>query len=247
MTIDWWTLGFQTINVLILVWLLGRFFWRPLVAIIEQRRAAAQQILAEAEAKRNEACAALAEIERTRAGFAQEREAILAAAHEEAERERAARLQETAKEAASLQAAARAAMLKEQASAEKAFADRASRLAVEIAERLVARLDGAAPRATFLDWLLKEIRALPDAARQSVAANGVTLEAITAAPLDPTEEERYRKLIAEAFGAQPQILFKADPQLIAGLELRGPQLVVNNSWRSDLNRILADLTHDSRS
>ncbi|VTZ22487.1 ATP synthase subunit b [Methylocella tundrae] len=246
MTIDWWTLGLQTINVLILVWLLGRFFWRPVAAIIEQRRAAAQQILAEAEAKCNEASAALADIEKTRAGFAQERETVLAAAHEEGERERGARLQAAATEAESQQAAARAAMQKEQALAEKAFADRASRLAVEIAGRLVARLDGAAPRAAFLDWLLKEIRDLPDATRQAVAADGVTLEAISAAPLDPTDEERYRKLIAEALGAQPRIVFKADPGLIAGLELRGPQLVVNNSWRSDLDRILADLTHDNR-
>jgi len=29
MTIDWWTLGLQTVNVAILVWLLQRFFWRP--------------------------------------------------------------------------------------------------------------------------------------------------------------------------------------------------------------------------
>jgi F-type H+-transporting ATPase subunit b len=28
-TIDWWTLGLQAVNVLILIWLLGYFFWRP--------------------------------------------------------------------------------------------------------------------------------------------------------------------------------------------------------------------------
>src|SRR5476651_1970348 len=106
MTIDWWTLGIQTVNVLILVWLLGRFFWRPVAAMIEQRRAAAQAILGEAEATRGRATAALAEIERIRAGFAQEREAILTAAHEAAERAREARLEETAKEAAAVEAAA---------------------------------------------------------------------------------------------------------------------------------------------
>ena len=42
MTIDWWTLGLQTINVLILIWLLAHFFWRPVAGMIEQRRAAAQ-------------------------------------------------------------------------------------------------------------------------------------------------------------------------------------------------------------
>src|SRR5476651_2521037 len=100
MTIDWWTLGIQTVNVVILVWLLGRFFWRPVAFMIEQRRATAERILADAEAKRIEATAALAEIERTRAGFAQEREAILAAAHEVAERARVARLEEVARQTA---------------------------------------------------------------------------------------------------------------------------------------------------
>ena len=101
-------------------------------------------------------------------------------------------------------------------------------------------------RAAFLDWLLEEIRTLPDPARQAVAANGAALEAISATPLDPADQERYRGLIGEAFGAHPQIAFKADPALIAGLELHGPHFVVNNSWRADLTKIVADLTHDNQ-
>jgi F-type H+-transporting ATPase subunit b len=246
MTIDWWTLGIQTVNVIILIWLLERFFWRPVAAIIEQRRALAQRILAEAEAKRSEEIAALAEIERTRAGFAREREAILAAAHEAAEKARTARLDEAAKEAASLEADAKAAIEQEKAVAGKVWADQASRLSIEIAERLAARLDGPAVRAAFLSWLLKEIRALPEPVRQAVSADGVAFEAISATPLAPADQERYRERISEAFGAHPQIVFKADPALIAGLELHGPHLVVSNSWRADLTQILADLTHDNR-
>ena len=246
MTIDWWTLGIQTVNVAVLVWLLQRFFWRPVAAMIEQRRSMAQATLAEAEAKRSEATAALAEIGRVRAGFAAEREAILAAAHQIAEETRAVLLAAAAKEAASLEATAKAAIEKEKQAAEKAWADRSSRLAVEIAERLVARLDGTAVRAAFLDWLVKEIGALPDETRQAVAANGATLEAISATPLDPADQERCRGLIGAAFGAQLQIAFKADATLIAGLELHGPHLVVSNSWRADLTRILANLTHDDR-
>ncbi|MDU1693666.1 MAG: ATPase, partial [Bradyrhizobium sp.] len=33
MTIDWWTVGLQAVNVTILVWLLARFFWRPVAGI----------------------------------------------------------------------------------------------------------------------------------------------------------------------------------------------------------------------
>jgi F-type H+-transporting ATPase subunit b len=243
MTIDWWTLGFQTVNVGILIWLLGRFFWRPVAAMIERRRVSTQQTLAEAEARHGQADAALAAIERTRAGFAGEREAILAAAQEAAEREMALRRDEAAKQAEAIEAAARAAMESEREAAERAWAEQAARLAVEIARRLAARLDGAAVRAAFLDWLIIAIRALPEEKRRAAAADGVALEATSATPIDPTEQERARKRIAEAFGSEPRIAFKTDPSLIAGLELSGPHLVVSNSWRADLAQILTDIDH----
>ncbi len=246
MTINWWTLGIQTVNIAVLVWLLGRFFWRPVAAIIEQRRATTQRTLADAAALRIQATTALAEIERTRASFGQEREAILAAARDAAEQARTARLQEAATDVAALVAASKQAAEKGQLAADAAWAERASQLAVEIAGRLLARLDGAAVRAAFLDWLLVEIRRLPDPARQAAAAEGVGLEAVSSTALDPADQARYRTLIGDAFGAHPQIAFTADPALIAGLELHGPDFTVSNSWRADLTKILTDIAHDSR-
>ena len=243
MTIDWWMLALQAINVLVLVWLLGRFFWRPVAQVIAQRRATAQQMLADAQGKVNAAQSALAAIEATRAGFAQEREAILAAAHDEAERTRVARLQETTQEMQALRDAARAEIAKSEDAAERARAEQASRLAITIAQRLAARLDSAAVREAFLEWLRGAISALPEAQRQSAASSGVALDAISATLLSAAEQERYRARIGEALGAHPDIVFKVDPALIAGLELRGPHFIVTNSWRADLDRILADLNH----
>src|ERR1700712_406439 len=108
MKIDWWTLGIQTVNVLILVWLLQRFFWRPVAAMIQQRRDVTQRSLTEAEATRIKAAAALAEIEQTRAGFARERETILSAAHDAAVQVRTTLLEDATKRAACLEAAAKA-------------------------------------------------------------------------------------------------------------------------------------------
>ena len=245
MTIDWWTLGLQTINILVLIWLLGHFFWSPMAAMIEQRQQAVRKTLAEAEAQRSQAAAVLAEIAQKRAGFAQERDAILKSAQEIAERERTALLEQSAKEAAALEAAAKAAIAKEKHATEKMWADQASRLAVDIAGRLAARLEGPAVRAAFLDWLLKEIRSLPGATRQAVAVAGAALEVISAAPLEAADQQRYSELIADAFGTAPKIDFKTDAALIMGLELYGPHLVVANSWRADLSQILTDLAHDS--
>jgi F-type H+-transporting ATPase subunit b len=245
-TIDWWTLGFQAANVLILIWLLERFFWRPVAAMIAERRATAQKTLADAEGKRAAAVTALADIAKTRAGFVEERDAVLNAAQETAEQAKAVQVREAASEAAALEAAAKAAIARSQDAAEKAWIERASQLAVDIAQRLAARLDGPEVVNTFLNWLLKEIHRLPNATRQAVAVSGTTLEATTASPLAPADQQRYGKLISEAFGTNLPIVFKVDPALIAGIELRGSHLVVTNSWRADLTKILADIAHDNQ-
>ena len=244
MKIDWWTLGIQTVNVAVLVWLLQRFLWRPVAAMIEQRRAKAQSLLAEAKAASDTAAAALADVEKTRAGFAAERDAILKQAHEAADQASAAQLADTARKAAALEAAGTAALAAAQQASEKAWAERSSRLGVDIASRLAARLTGDAVQATFLGWLLEQLRALPDTTRQ--AADGAAIEAVSATPIDPAGQARMTGLIAEALGVQPRVAYSTDPALIAGLELRGPHLVVSNSWQADLAKILADLEHDDK-
>ena len=240
MTIDWLTLGLQAVNVAILIWILARFFWRPLAAMIEARREAAGRILAEAEAKRGDAEAAVAEAVKARAGFAAEREAILAAARTAAEAESATRRAEADRQAGGIETAARAAMAAERQAAERAFADRAARLALDIAGRLAGRLDAAAVRAAFLDGLVAAVRALPEEKRGDAAAGG-TLQIVSAAPLSPDEQAAARRHIAEALGRAAEFAFAVEPALIAGLELRGAHLVVANTWRADLDRLKTEI------
>jgi F-type H+-transporting ATPase subunit b len=240
MTIDWLTLGLQAVNVAILIWILARFFWRPIAAMIEQRREAAGRILAEAEAKRGEAEAAVAEAVKARAGFAAEREAILAAARATAEQESAARRAEADRRAGEIETAARAAMAAERQAGERAFAERAARLALEIAGRLAGRLDASAVRAAFLDGLVAAVRALPDEKRGD-AASGGNLEIVSASPLPPDEQAVAQRRVAEAFGGGVEVGFAVDPALVAGLELRGAHLIVANNWRADLDRLKTEI------
>jgi F-type H+-transporting ATPase subunit b len=240
MTIDWWTLGFQAVNVAILIWILAKFFWRPISAMIEQRREAAGRILAEAEAKRGEAAAAVAEAGKARAGFAAEREAILAVARTTAEQESATRRAEADRRAGEIEMAARAAMATEREAAERAFAGQAAQLAVEIAARLAGRLDEASVRAAFLDGLVAAIRALPDEKRSDAAAGGA-LQIVSASPLPRDEQAATQRRIAEAFGGSVEIGFAVDAALVAGFELRGPHLIVANNWRADLDRLKTEI------
>jgi hypothetical protein len=55
MKIDWWTLGLQTLNALVLIWLLSRFLFQPVANIFAARQKAAEQVLSDAQAARTAA------------------------------------------------------------------------------------------------------------------------------------------------------------------------------------------------
>ena len=241
MKIDWWTLGFQVVNVAVLIWLLGHFFWKPVAGMIEARRASTQKLIDDAQATRASAAAALADVEKTRAGFAGEREAILADAHKTADAARTALLAKAQGDADTLEAAAKAAIAKGKKAQEAIWARRSSELAIDIAGRLAARLDDAATQACFFQWLLDEIGKLAEPARKAAAARETKLELASAVKLDAAARTRCGKSVAEALGGDPQIAFRTDADLIAGFELRGEHLIVSSSWRADLATIQADL------
>jgi len=237
MTIDWWTLGFQTVNVAVLIWLLGHFFWTPVAAIIAARTAAAASVTEQAAAAQAKATAALADVEKTRDGFAEERGAILAAAHAESATARDAMLAAAHGDADALHTAATSAIADERTAAAAQWADSSSDLAVLIAGRLAARLDGAVVEQCFLDWLTAEIATLSPAIRDAE-----TLDATTAVALDPAAQKRVAASIDAAFGRSVTLRFKTDAALIAGIEVRGEHLTVASSWRADLAAIRADLS-----
>jgi F-type H+-transporting ATPase subunit b len=244
MHIDWWTLGLQAINVLILIWLLKHFFWEKLAALIAQRQATVQKALAEAEARRGQMQEELAGVARVREGFAQEREAILDAARAQATRMQAEMLAQAGQETMAKEAASRTRIETERRQAEESWRRLAATLAVDIAARLAARLEGAAVRSAFLEWLVQEIRTLPEPLRQTVAAGMIPLAVTSAAALPAEEQEACRARLAQAFGGAPPILFKVDPTLLAGLELEGRDLLVRNSWRADLQKALEEIAND---
>src|SRR6516164_9450905 len=80
MHLDWWTIGLQTINFGILVWLLHRFLYKPVLTMIDARKAEVRRQFDAAKDVEEKAKAQLAAVEAERAGMAAEREAALKAA-----------------------------------------------------------------------------------------------------------------------------------------------------------------------
>ncbi len=238
MTLDWWGLGLQAINVLILVWLLSRVFWRPVAGAITRRQEAAQAMLDEGKTAQAKADAALAEVAATRAGIAAERDAILAEAKAAADTVAKAALKDAQTKADSLIAAARTAIDRDRNTARKENATRAAELSVEIAARLLGRFNTPEVQATFLAQLVEAIADMSASDRAALIASADDIEIIIAT--NP-ESARIERAVKDALGGTPSVRLVTDPDLIAGLELRSAHFVLHNSWRADLENILKEV------
>src|SRR5271156_6487135 len=114
MPINWFTVAAQAINFLILVWLLKRFLYKPILHAIDERAKGIATQLAEAEAKKAEAQKERDEFQHKNEAFDQERAALLKKAADEATAERQRLLDEARKDADALRAKRRDALQSEQ-------------------------------------------------------------------------------------------------------------------------------------
>ena len=242
MRIDWWTLALQTANVLILIWLLARFLFRPVADIVARRQEEANKLLADAAEVQRQAQDARAELERARADIVADRDEVIADANRVAESERMAVLARTNNEIASLRAQADAAICRDRIAMEKALIERTRELSVEIAQRLLERVSPMVAAEAFLAGLCQQVRALPPRERTALTSTQAdAIEIVTASPLSADHAERISSAIAEALSGKRAFAFRSDPAVIAGIELHSRHAVIRNSWQGDLERIRREL------
>lgn len=245
MRIDWWTLGLQTINLLVLLWLLARFFFRPMTKVVADRQAAANQLLEDAKAERDKAAAATKAAEAERDQTAAAREAQLDAARKEAEAQRGKLIEAARADAQRQRSDAEAAIDHARGEAEAQLAHKANTLAADIAARLLEGPAARLPVAAFLPELEQALGALPDATRTALATNTSPASLVSARALDEADRQVVDAAVARALGHVPVLSFDTDPALIAGLRLSGGMAVLDVNLRADLDRVLARLdSHD---
>ena len=241
MTLDWWGLGLQAINVLILVWLLSRVFWHPVAGAITRRQEAAEAMLDESKTIRAKADAALAEVAEARTGIAAERDAILAEAKAAADTVAKAARKDAQTKADTLLAAARTAIDRDRNTARKENAATAAELSVEIAARLLGKVNTPAVQAAFLAQLIEAVAGMSDSDRTALIASAGDIEIITATDPEGAERAEIEQAVKDALGGAPSFRLVTEPDLIAGLELRSAHFVLHNSWRADLENILKEV------
>src|ERR1700684_3100435 len=114
MLIDWFTVGAQVLNFLILVWLMKRFLYKPILHAIDEREKRVAAELANADAKKAEAQKEHDEFQHKNAEFDQQRAALLTKATGEAQAESQRLLDEARKAADALSSKLQETLLNEE-------------------------------------------------------------------------------------------------------------------------------------
>ena len=223
MLIDWFTVIAQVINFLILVWLLKRFLYRPILDAIDAREKRIAAKIADAGAKENEAQKQREEYQRKNEVFDQQRNAHMIEVLEAAKAERVQLLDAARQESDDLRARLKQALRNEQRSLNEELSSRAREEVFAIARKTLSDLAGTSLEQRMTEIFLDRLRDLNTAEISEIkSAFEISSDALrirTAFKLSTQQRVAIETVIAKILGKQKPIEFIIVPDLVSGIEI----------------------------
>jgi F-type H+-transporting ATPase subunit b len=223
MLIDWFTVGAQVLNFIILVWLLKHFLYRPILTAIDTREKRIAAELADAASKQLEATQERTQFESKRQAFDLQCAALLEQARQQAKAERERLMQEARESAAALRATQAQALQHDQQKFNAALAHLAQNEVFDIARKALADLATADLEERIGAVFTRKLREL-DAGSRTTLASAIKISADpvlvrSGFELPPREQATIHNALNEAFAAEVRVRFESAPGVICGIEL----------------------------
>jgi F-type H+-transporting ATPase subunit b len=223
MLIDWFTVGAQALNFIILVWLLKRFLYKPILDAIDAREKRIATELADADAKKSEAQKERDEFQHKNEAFDQQRAALLSKATEEAKAERQRLLDEARQAADALSAKRRETLRNDAYNLNQAISRRAQQEVFAIARKALSDLATTSLEERMGEVFTRRLREMDGKAKEGVAEALKTASdpAIVRSAFELPAEQRaaIQNALNETFSAEIHIRFETAPDLVSGIEL----------------------------
>lgn len=232
MLIDWFTVGAQTLNFLILVWLLKRFLYQPILDAIDAREKRIAAELADADQKKTAALKERDAYLRKNAEFDRQRATLMAQASSEAKAERQRLLDLTRQDADALRSKRQDALRAEQDD----WNDEISHLICDevfsIARKTLGDLAGTTLEERMGAMFAQRLRALAPEQKAGLAkalASVASVSVRSAFALSLAQQSAIQAALDETFATRAQVLYEARPELISGIEL------IADGWKVNWN------------
>ena len=223
MLIDWFTVGAQAINFIILVWLLKRFLYKPILNAVDAREKRVATELADADAKKAETVKERDEFQHKNEEFDQQRAALLSKATEEAKAERQRLLGEARQAADALSAKRQEALRSDAHNLGEAISRRTRQEVFAIARKALADLATTSLEERLAEVFTRRLREMDGKAKAALAEalKSASGPAVVRSAFDLPAEQRtaIQNALNESFSAKIRVRFEAAPDLVSGIEL----------------------------
>jgi F-type H+-transporting ATPase subunit b len=223
MLIDWFTVGAQLLNFLILAWLLKRFLYRPVLDAIDAREKRIAGELATAASKLADAQREHDEFDRKNKAFDDERGALAAKAAKQSAEEREAVLKQARKDADELRATSAIALAADRALVGRQVTRLAEREVFAIARKALADLASASLEERMGEVFTRRLRILDAKTKALLAAalKGSADPALLRSSFELPAADRatIQNALNEAFSTEVRVRFVTVPDAVCGIEL----------------------------
>lgn len=253
MLIDWFTVVAQAFNFLILVWLLRRFLYKPILDAIDAREKRIAAELAEAEAKKDAAGRERDAFARRNEEFDRQSAALWSEAMEGAAAERERLLDEARKEADALRAKRQEALQTEYHNLNEEITRRTGAEVFSIARKTLVDLAATSLEERMTDLFISRLRELTaeDQHRlQSVlGSESAPVIVCTAFALPEPQRRAIEGVVRGMIAPETQVRFETAAELVSGIELtaNGYKIAWSiGNYLAALNESVAGLLREHR-
>jgi F-type H+-transporting ATPase subunit b len=223
MLIDWYTVGAQALNFIILVWLMKRYLYKPILHAIDAREKKIAAELADAAAKEMEASKEREEFQRKSEELDQQRAGLLKKATDDANAERQRLFSEARQGANALIAKRQDGLRTDAKNLNQAIQRRTQSEVFAIARKALTDLAATSLEERLVAVFTSRLRELDGPAKAGLAK---ALEAASAAALirsafelPADQRAAIRNALNETFSANIHVRFETAPDLVSGIEL----------------------------
>ena len=223
MLIDWFTVAAQVVNFLILVWLMKRFLYKPILHAIDEREKRIATELANADKKKAEAQKESDDFKHKNEEFDKQRAALLSKATDEAKAERQRLLDEARKDAAALSSKLQEALRDQEHTLHQAISRRTQQEVFAITRKTLTDLATVSLEERLGEVFTRRLREMDAQAKAGLAQALKTASdpALVRSAFDLPAQQRaaIQNALNETFSADIHVRFETAPDLISGIEL----------------------------
>lgn len=239
MELNWSTFLLEIVNFLVLLWILKRFLYRPIISVLETRRQKIEQSLSEASAHHQQAVELEQQYNNRLKNWEREKQQLKESLQQELQSERSQQLKNLQAELDSEREKTAVVEQRHLQESLRLYQQNSHKQAAVFASRLLREVASEDLESRLFDLCLKALDALDEAQKNTLhdacEASSASITVTSAYPLSEAKQQQLQSRLDKLCDQSVSVKYTRDTELVAGLRLHIGASVVGLNLQDELS------------